>query len=140
MNSYIQFMPNCLPVFGQLILRSDCTCPGYSLVYECTVNGEQGGSTVWTGNAFTCTSREISLFHSHYGSSKGAYGECNDIQGKSVKIIKNNDSSSDRGYVSQLIVRIRQDTIGKDIECQYDDGQRSEPIGQATITATTGDY
>ena len=24
--------------------------------------GGQGGITVWTGNAFTCTSREISLF------------------------------------------------------------------------------
>ena len=32
------------------------------------------------------------------------------------------------------------DTIGKNIECQYNDGQRSEPIGQATITATTGDH
>ena len=95
---------------------------------------------MWTGNAFTCTSREISLFHSDYGSPNGAYGVCSDIQGKSVKIIESNVSSSDRGYVSQLIVRIRQDTIGKNIECQYDDGQTSEPIGQATITATTGDY
>ena len=49
--------------------------------------GEQAGSTVWTGNAFTCTSHEISLFHSDYGSPNGAYGECSDIQGKSVKTI-----------------------------------------------------
>ena len=93
------------------------------------MNGGQAGSTVWTGNAFTCTSREISLFHSDYGSPNGAYRECNDIQGKSVKIIESNASSSDRGYVSQLLVRIRQDTIGKNIECQYDDGQTSEPKG-----------
>ena len=26
------------------------------------MNGEQGGTTVWTGNGFTCTSREISFF------------------------------------------------------------------------------
>ena len=104
------------------------------------MNGEQAGSTVWIGNAFTCTNREISLFHSDYRSPNGAYGECSDIHGKSVKIIENNANSSDRSYVSQLIVRIRQDTIGKNIECQYDDGQRSEPKGQATITATTGNY
>ena len=125
---------------GQLILRSDCICPGYSLIYKCTVNGEQAGSTVWTGNAFTCTNHEISLFHSDYGSPNGAYGECSNIQGKSIKIIESNTSSSSRGYVSQLIVRIRPDTIGKNIECQYDDGQTSEPKGQVTITATTGDY
>ena len=104
------------------------------------MNGGQAGSTVWTGNAFICTNRKINLFHSDYGSPNGAYGECSDIQGKSVKIIESNDSSSDRGYISQLIVRIRQDTIGKNIECQYDDGHRSEPKGQVTITATTGDY
>ena len=104
--------------------------------------GGQDGTTVWTGNAFTCTSHEISLFHSDYGSPNGACGECSDIQGRSIKTIaiESNISSSDRGYVSQLIVRIRQDTIGKSIECQYDDGHRSELVGQATITATTGDY
>ena len=104
--------------------------------------GRQDGTTAWTGNAFTCTSREISLFHSDYGSPNGAHGECSDIRGKSVKTIaiESNVSSSNRGYVSQLIVRIRPDTIGKNIECQYDDGHRSELVGQVTITATTGDY
>ena len=37
--------------------------------------GERGGTTVWMGTAFNCTSREISLFHSGYGTSEGVYGE-----------------------------------------------------------------
>ena len=89
--------------------------------------GEQAGITVWIGNAFTCTSCEISLFHSDYGSPNGAYRECSDIQGKSVKTIESNASSSNRSYISQLIVRIRPDTMGKNVECQYDDGHRFEP-------------
>ncbi len=104
--------------------------------------GGQAGTTVWIGNAFICANREISLFHSDYGSPEGAYGECGNIRGKSIKTIDSirNISSSVRGYVSQLIVSVRPDTIGKNIECQYDDGHTSEPVGQATISATTGDF
>ena len=128
--------------FGQLTLKSDCTCPGYPLIYECTVFGEQAGTTVWTGSAFNCTSREISLFHSDYGSTAEgmAYGECGNIQGQSVKTINGNTTSSERGYVSQLIIRVRLDTFGKNIEYQYDDGHSSKLVGQTTVTvtATTG--
>lgn len=115
---------------------SDCTCPGYPLTYECSVSGEQDGTTVWTGSAFNCTNREISLFHSDYGSTGGAYGECSNIRGQSVNA---NVSSLVRVYVSQLIVEVGLDTIGKSIECQYDDGHTFKVVGQATITATKGD-
>lgn len=102
--------------------------------------GGQDGTTVWTGSAFNCTSREISLFHSDYGSTAEgtAYGECGNIWGQSVKTINGNVTSSERGYVSQLIIRVRLDTFGKNIECQYDDGHSSKLVGQATVTATTG--
>ena len=124
---------------GLLILKSDCTCPGYPLIYECTVFGEPGGTTVWMGTAFNCISHEISLFHSDYGTSKGAHGECDNIEGRSVKIIDNRGSSVILGYVSQLIARVRSDTIGKSIECQYDDGVTFSSVGEAVVTATTGD-
>ena len=130
----------CCSVFGQLTLKSDCTCPGYPLIYECTVFGGQAGTTVWTGSAFNCTNREISLFHSNYGSTAEgmAYGECGNIQGQSVKTINGNATSSERGYVSQLIIRVRLNTFGKNIECQYDDGHSSKLVGQETIIATRG--
>ena len=130
----------CCSEFGQLTLKSDCTCPGYPLIYECTVFGEQAGTTVWTGSAFNCTSHEISLFHSDYGSTAEgtAYGECGNIWGQSVKTVNGNRTFSERGYVSQLIIRVRLDEFGKSIECQYDDGHSSKLVGQATVTATTG--
>ena len=101
--------------------------------------GGQDGTTVWTGSAFNCTNREISLFHSEYGNTEGAYGECGNIHGQSVKTINSNISSSVKGYVSQLTVRVRSDTIGKSIECQYDDGTTYTSVGRVVITATTGD-
>ena len=93
---------------------------------------------MWMGTAFNCTSREISLFHSGYGTSEGVYGKCDNIEGRSVKTISNKVSTVE-GYVSQLIVRIRLDTIGKSIVCQYDDGITPTTVGQAIVTATTGD-
>ena len=57
---------------------------GEHLIYKCTILGEPGGSTVWLGSAFNCTSHEISLFHSEYESTTGAYGDCADIVGQSV--------------------------------------------------------
>ena len=104
--------------------------------------GGQDETMVWTGSAFNCTNREISLFHSEYGNIEGAYGECGNIRGQSliVKSINSNISFSVRGYVSQLTVRIRSDTIGKSIECQYDDGTTYTSVGQVTVTATTGDF
>ena len=127
-------------MFGLLELKSDCTCPGYPLTYECTVFGGQDGTTVWTGSAFNCTNREISLFHSDYGNTEGVYGECGNIRGQSVNTINSNISSSVRGYVSRLIVRVTSDTIGKSIECQYDDGTTYTSVGRVTIAATTGDF
>ena len=55
---------------------------------------------MWMGTAFNCTSREISLFHSSYGTSGGMYGECDNIEGRSVKSISNRGSTV-IGYVSQ---------------------------------------
>ena len=34
---------------------------------------------------FNCVNHEISLFHADYESTEGAYGECGDIVGQSVR-------------------------------------------------------
>ena len=55
----------------QLLNNERCICPGETLTYKCTVLGERGGTTVWQGSAFNCTSRQISLFHSDYETTEG---------------------------------------------------------------------
>ena len=57
----------------QLLNNEGCICFSESLTYKCTVFGERGGSTVWQGSAFNCTSREINLFHSDYEATEGAH-------------------------------------------------------------------
>ena len=51
-----------------------CICPGYEVIYECTVCGE--GATAWTGSLFACTGNEIILRHHQF--ELGSTGECND--------------------------------------------------------------
>lgn len=95
---------------------------------------------MWTGSAFNCTNREISLFHGDYGSTERVYGECDNVRGQILRTVKSaNSSAAEIGYVSQLMVRVRSDTIGKNIKCQYDYGTTYMQVGQtATVTATIG--
>ena len=122
----------------QLLNNERCICPDETQTFECTVFGGRGGTTVWQGSVFNCTSREISLFHNVYGSIEGAYGECGDIVGQSL-ISTTDDSNTTGYYVSQLIVPVSSGTAGKTIECAYDDGTTLTSVGQVTITATIGD-
>ena len=84
----------------------------------------------------------MSLFHCDYKTRGGAYGECGDIVGRSFRVNINtmDGNNSTEYYVSQLIVPVSSATAGKTIECLYDDGTTSTSVGQATITATIGDY
>ena len=117
--------------------KEGCICPRKSLTFECTVLGEHGGTTVWQGSVFNCTSHEISLFHNVYGSTEGAYGECGDIVGRSLRVTT--DCNNATGYyVSQLTIPVSSDTAEKTIECVYDDDTTPTSVGQVTITATTG--
>ena len=115
-------------------------CPGKNLTYECSVFGKRRGMTVWQGSAFNCTSREISLFHTDDATTEGAHGECGDIVGWNLRININttDDNNSTGYYASQLTVPLSSDTIGKTIECLYDDGTTFTSIGQATINTTIG--
>ena len=93
---------------------------------------------MWQGSAFNCTSHEISLFHSDYGTTEGAYGECGDIVGQSLRVNINTTDST--GYfISQLTVSVSSNTAVKTIECLYDDGITATTVGQETITAKIGD-
>ena len=122
-----------------------CLCPGDSLTYECTVMGDPGGTTVWRGSAFSCINQEIALFHADYESaqSEGTHGECGDIIGKSIRSDVNitNDNSYSTTvsyYISRLMVPINSGTMGRTIECLYDDGAIATLVGREKVNITIG--
>ena len=118
-----------------------CLCPGDNLTYECIVTGEPGGSTAWTGSIFNCTNHEISLFHADYESTEGAYAECSDIVGQSVRSdinTMNDNSTSVSHYTSQLTVPINSGTVGSSIECLYDDGATATLVGREIVNIIIG--
>ena len=103
--------------------------------------GEPGGSTVWEGNVFNCINQEISLFHADYGATEGAYGECGDIVGQSVRSgdnTTNDNSTIVILYTSRLTVPVNSGTVGRTIECHNDDGASSTVVGREEVNITIG--
>ena len=121
----------------------ECVCPGQSLTYECTVMGELGGQSVWRGSVFDdyCISDEISLFHGNFDSTEGSFGACGEIMGRSLSAsINETDGFNSVGYfVSQVSVPVSSNTAGKNIRCQYDNGNTFLTVGNMIIPAETGD-
>ena len=108
---------------GQLVVLSDCVCPGHELRLECTVVG--GANTVWGGSAFSgCSSanNKIVLLHSRFEHGL-AVGKCNngEIIGRGIRQVGLN-------YTSQLIVYLNVNSTlrGKTVECFHDDGLYNE--------------
>ena len=105
-----------------------CSCPGYTLTFECTVVGR--GATVWRGSAFDCvyTSNTILLFHSRFATPIGTISTCNNgaIVGRSLRVENNS-------YTSQLNVTVSRDLIGKSVTCVHDNGTYVYAIGSSII-------
>ena len=101
------------------------------------MKGGPGDITVWKGSAFDCSSNEIALIHSLFGSDTQsqtiAAGECNNgsIRAHSVQV-------EDNCYTSQLNITVNADMIGKTIECAHDDQSTESVIGTLTV-ATEGE-
>ena len=115
-------------------ISSDCTCPGFSLTYECTVMGTENGFTVWQGSAFNCTGNAIVLRHRRFTSEEIILGECNgdSLLGSSLRV------ENGSFYVSQLIIRNSSEVIGDSIECVHSTGTNTTLIGWETVKYTTG--
>lgn len=115
-----------------VVTVSGCACPGSTLMYECTVMGSHGGTTIWTGSALNCpsSSNEISLFHTRF-TSYGTYDSCNN-----GSIVAGSLSVEDNLYISQLNVTITSNILGKTIGCGYDGGYYI--YFQPTILPITG--
>ena len=116
---------------SELIITSNCICPGFDLTYECTVKGTDNEFTVWRGSALDCISNDITLWHRQF-VSEGARGECNEgsITGNSLRV-------EGSFYVSKLRVKVSPEVIGESIECLHD-GMNTTTIGYSLISATTG--
>ena len=99
---------------SKLVLIKGCACPGGTLTYECSIVGDQGGATIWFGNAFNCASNESVLFHSRF-TDTGTLDECNN-----GAIVARSLSANGNIYTSQLNVTVTPDTAGKTITCIHD--------------------
>ena len=117
---------------SKLLLKSqsECTCLGDTLTFECTVEGEAYGITVWHGSAFSkcLPGQEISLLHSQFTGSRTARRDCNNglIVAQSITV-KNGF------YVSQLNITVTSDVIGKKVLCAYDTNSNFTTIGSLNL-------
>lgn len=105
-------------------LHDECVCSGDIVTYECTIDSDYGGITLWMGDFFDCLgdSQVIELIHSHFITNKpGGQASnahiCND--GNVTGRIISNDNGS---FISQLDVILTSDIAGKAIECALDNG------------------
>ena len=110
---------------GLALSQNGCICPGHQVTYECTIVG--GGTTVWNGSAFNCTSDQIPLRHSQFESGT-AVGVCND-----GAIVAHGIRRENYTFISQLNVTIEQNMIGRTIQCVYHDGIHITIVGSETI-------
>ena len=118
------------PALGQLVVLSDCVCPGHELRLECTVVGV--GTTIWRGSALSdCLHNRIVLHHSQFGS--GTSGGCK-------RSINTTSVSDGMKYISQLIIQLDvNDTLeGRTVECAHSFNTQTNVIGTYTISYTRG--
>ena len=112
----------------------DCTCLGYTQIFECTVFG--AGFTIWQGTALSgCQQNdEIRLRHSQYSNSQGTLVQCNGgkIAARSVRV-------SEDCYISQLSLAVGEEINNETIECIHSDLQDvSTTVGQTILNLTQG--
>ena len=110
---------------ANLVQVSDCVCPGYMLIYKCTVMGENSQYTVWTGTAFDClsTNNMIILLH-----DSTMIKQCGSIKANII-------SEGNGYYTSQLNIAVRPEFIGETVECIYNDGRTDMSVGNMIIAS-----
>ena len=131
-NIIILTTDTCVDKKNELLIRSDCICPGRSLQITCSVVGL--GSTVWEGTTFDCPSSEnkISLFHTGFATNSSV-GSCNDgITARGLSV------SGQNCFLSEVTIIPSSATNGQTVTCNYDNGETSMPIGTVTVNLTTG--
>ena len=108
---------------------TSCVCYSEVAIYECTVCS--GFATVWEGSAFECSTREITLVNSDFGTLR-AVGVCNDVVGRGLSI-------QSGCYVSQLTITFDARLQSRTVECYADNGTHiTNKIGQSVLLGSTG--
>ena len=121
---------------GQLVVLSECVCPGRELKLECTVVG--GFSTIWRGTAFDCPGQvdEILLRHSQFESGTALNCTNGIIMGRSHNRTFDDSNST---FTSQLIIHLPSLNAtsnrleGRTVQCIHDG---VTVIGNNTIAYT----
>ena len=117
----------------ELVTASEC-CPQDAVTFECSVMGD--GTTVFQGSALECENagNKITLFHSVFNRTGGAYGTCNNgaIVGQSLRV-------EDNYYISQLRITVSHSLVGKTIECIYDNGTATKIVGRYSTSTIIAD-
>lgn len=120
---YTQTKLVCTVGASKLLINDTEVCPGRIIMFECTVNGSLGDSTVWQGTALSdCEdNNEITLPHIRF--ENGTLRQCKNgsITGRSMRVDDYNTSSNYSLYVSQLVIVVQPEMIGKSIKCVHDD-------------------
>lgn len=119
-----------------LVQLTDHVCPGYEVIYECTVCGE--GATVWRGSLLECPGDQINLRHSQFESCL-ANGECNNgaVIARNTGFI-NIDCT--QCYISQLRFLANDVYDNKTIFCYHFNGTSETIIGVDTVTLIRGTH
>ena len=105
---------------GQLVVLSECICPGRELRLECTVVG--GFATTWRGTAIDCPNlgNEIALPHARYES--GEVTMCNNGMITGYSLNRTFDGSNFK-FTSQLTIHLpllNYTLDGRTVECTRD--------------------
>ena len=121
---------------GQLVVLSDCVCPGHELRLQCTVVGP--AFTLWKGSAFSCSSDEIRLRHSQFESGSPS-GGCNNGRIVARGINKTSGNGGDK-FISQLTIQlgVNDSLDGRTVECAHDNLTQRITINTYTIHYTRG--
>ena len=117
-----------------LLLKSDCTCVGQTLVFQSTAIGP--GATIWHGSALHCPSslNEIHLLHSHFLNGNTS-GTCNQGQIRAYAL-----GVQGLHFRSQLVIsEATAGMNGTTVECDYDDGVATHTIYSKEIVFTKGE-
>ena len=111
-------------------------CNWRVITFECTVDGgTSGGSTVWTGTAFSgCddTNEEIVLLHSRETDSSQCNTSHITLTGRSIGF-------RNKSYISQLEVLVKPglDQMPlKSVTCAQDDGRTETVVDSITINTS----
>lgn len=105
---------------GTFNVVSECVCPGSSVQYECSIDGD--GFTVWNGTVFNCplSGDLILLSHADFVDGHSVMGTCNN-ENIMAHIIQANP------YVSQLNISVFNSTLsGRTVECVHQSSQTGD--------------